>query len=102
MIFTITHRNGRMEHATDLMVLDQLLQELDVDDAEHADVAVTSDGLWTLSLFSGGAVVWENVEQGEPRHLVSVARTEARDLAAAAAAGDIDRLERQRWVDGYP
>jgi hypothetical protein len=42
-----------------------LLDEPDVADVEHPDVAVSPESGWTLSAFSGGWLVWENVERDE-------------------------------------
>ena len=58
-----------MEQRADTAVLDSLLIELEATDQEHPDVAITQDGIHTLSLFADGTVIWENIEEGEPRHL---------------------------------
>lgn len=91
-----------MEPSADLAALGALLAELDTPDPEHPDVAVTQDGINTLSVFVDGTIVWENVEEGEPRHLKGVSRDDARRLAEAVASGDLQQVEREAWRGGYP
>ena len=79
-----------------------LLAELDAgDDAEHPDVAIAHESGWTLSAFPSGLVVWENVEDGEPRHLAGVSRERVRAMFDALAAEDLDAVEAQEWQPGY-
>jgi hypothetical protein len=51
-----------------------LLRELEADpeDNEHASVSVTHDSEWCLSAYKGGYVVFEHLEEGEPRHMTDV------------------------------
>lgn len=103
MSFTITHRMGDMESDPPLDRLRALIGELDADDPEHPDVAVSHESGWTLSAYSDGLVVWENVEEGDdPRHLRGVARERLLDLFTAVAQGDLDAVEKEAWLPGYP
>lgn len=90
-----------MDDDTSAPALDALLAELDDVDHEHPDVAVTHESEWGLSVFGTGLVVWENVEEGEPRHLAQVSRQEARRLLGLLAQGDLDAVEQQDWQPGY-
>jgi hypothetical protein len=102
VVIRITHRSGAMEPLTDVSRLALLLDELDEGgDAEHPDVAVADPTGWTLSAFSNGKVVWENVEDGEPRHLDHVERVRLISLFTAVAAGDLATVEAQPWQPGY-
>jgi hypothetical protein len=83
-------------------VLDAVLDELDgPDDDEHPDVSLTHESEWCLSAFQGGLLVWENLEEGEPRHMTGVSRSDVRRLWAALADGDIARVDEEQWVPGY-
>ena len=59
MSFTVTHRTGETESNPPLTRLRELVSQLDLEDAEHPDVAVSHDSGWTLSAFPDGLVVWE-------------------------------------------
>jgi hypothetical protein len=100
----LTHRTGRMEPFTTATQLAELLAELDdTDDAEHPDVAVSTQSGWTLSGFRAGHLVWENVETDQaPRHQVALSRTEQLRLLTLLAHGDLDEVERADWQPGYP
>jgi hypothetical protein len=101
----LTHRTGRMEPFTTATQLAELLAELDddTDDAEHPDVAVSTESGWTLSAFHAGHLIWENVETDRaPRHRVGLSRTEQLRLLTLLAHGDLDEVERADWQPGYP
>jgi hypothetical protein len=98
MSFSITHRGGEMERDPDLSALEALVKELDRDDAEHPDIAVSHESGWTISAFPSGRVVYENVE--DPSHQPPELTTSRRDLAAIlrhVAAGDHEALASLRW-----
>jgi hypothetical protein len=102
MAFTITHVSGAMESDPPLSALPALLEELATADAEHPDVAVGHESGWTLSAFSRGALVWENVEEPETvGHLTDVDRLEIRRLFEAVAMGDVDAVSALPWRPGY-
>ena len=103
MAFTITHRWGAMESDPPLEAIITLLEELDAEDDEHPDVAVSHESGWTLSIFPSGRMIWENVEgDEEPRHRTGVGRDEARRLLSALAAGRMDEVDAAAgWQSGY-
>ncbi len=74
MAFHISHRYGVSESDPPLESFAALYAELSADDDEHPDVSVNHDSEWSLGAFSGGLLVWENVEDGEPRHMHNVSR----------------------------
>lgn len=78
-------------------VLDELERRCDL---EHADVSLTHETEWCLSVFRSGLIVFENLEAGEPRHL-RADRRKAEELWAALAAGDLAAIEQQDWLPGY-
>lgn len=91
-----------MESNPPLDRLPLLLDELDQDDPEHPDVAVSHESGWTLSAFPNGLVVWENVEDDDPRHLQAVPRDRLLMLFRAIAEGNVEVIEKEAWVHGYP
>lgn len=82
-------------------MLPSLLDELQTADAEHGDVALTHESEWCISVSRSGYVTFENLEQGEPRHMRGVSRDKILDLWARLARGDIESLETEAWIPGY-
>ena len=103
MSYTITHRMGEMETDPPLDRMGALVEELDDDDREHPDVAVSHESGWTLNAYPDGLVLWENVEEDDdPRHARNVSRKRLVELFTAVAKGDFDALEKERWTQGSP
>jgi hypothetical protein len=102
MSAVITHRAGDMEDYTPDKI-SQLVAELDAYlDDEHPDVSVSHASGWTLSAFSSGLVVWENLDEDTtPRHLRDVTRDHLATLMTLCGEGQLDRLERLPWHNGY-
>ena len=96
-----THVSGAMDQDTSDEALDQLLQELATADDEHPGVSVKHDSEWCLSVGRSGRVVWENLEEGEPRHMLGVGLPEARRLLGLVASGDLSAIEQLDWRPGY-
>ncbi len=70
----IMHRNGAMESDPRGDWSAALIAELEIEDEEHPDIAVTDERGWCLSAFPGGLVIWENVEdeaRAEQRHTLT-------------------------------
>jgi hypothetical protein len=95
------HVYGAMDEDTSDAALDALLDELETADAEHPDVSVKHESEWCVSVSRSARVVWENVEEGEPRHMEGVQRQEARRLLGLVARGELSEMERQNWRPGY-
>jgi hypothetical protein len=78
-----------------------VLGELDTPDAEHPDASLTHESGWSLSAFQSGRLVWENVEEGEPRHMLGVSRERTLHLWLLLARGDLATIEGEAWLAGY-
>jgi hypothetical protein len=101
-MFTFTNRDGSMETGR-LWLLPRLIDELYEDeDIEHPDVAVAHESGWSVSLFSSGTIVLENVEDGQsqPVHAYG-GRDEQLVAATAVAAGCAELLADWPWLPGY-
>ena len=83
--------------------LRELLRSLDMEDKEHADVALKHETEWCLSAYSGGLLVWENaeVEEDMARHMKCVPRERVLGLWLALAQGDLAAIEAEPWLPGY-
>jgi hypothetical protein len=77
------------------------LGELDVHDEEHPDASLTHESGWSLAAFGSGRLIWENLEEGEPRHMVEVAREQMLRLWTTLACGDLATIEKEAWLPGY-
>ncbi len=97
-----TQASGAMDQDTSDEALDRLLDELSTADEEHPDVSVTDESEWCLNVYRSGHIVWENLEEGEPRHMLHVQRGEARRLLGLVARGELAEVEAQPWRPGYP
>ena len=102
MSFTVTHRLGRMEKNPPLASFKALIAELDDSDREHTDVSLSHESGWTLSVYNQGTVVWENVQEGEPRHMRGLSTGRILELLERLAQGEIDTLDGEPWETGYP
>lgn len=103
MAATLTHRSGEMTGLSTAAQIEGLLSELDEPaDQEHPDVAIADDTGLTLSAFTSGLVVMEDVESGaEPVYLRNVPRAEARHLFVLLARGERLALAARDWQPGY-
>ena len=79
----------------------ELLSTIDPNDGEHPDVALTHETEWCLAVFASGLVVFENLEQGDPRHMRLPKPIDALPLWQQLARGDIKGLNALAWVAGY-
>jgi hypothetical protein len=102
MSFHVTHRRGNIEKAPPSAFHD-LLQELDAnpEDQEHTSVSVTHESEWCLGAYRGGYLVFENLEDGEPRHMTDVPPEKIMTLWQRLADGDLGALESEPWKPGY-
>ena len=101
MRFHINTRWGGSESTPTIERMRQVLAELDAADNEHPDVSLTHESEWCLSAFSSGLLVWENVEDGEPRHMLSVSREKVLELWAKLSEGRISEIDCEAWAPGY-
>ena len=101
MTFHVYHRFGESETNPPLESLDELYEELQIENREHLDVSLQHESEWCLAAFPGGLLVWENLEQGNPRHMKSVPREKVLTLWRLLAEGEIDAINSEPWQDGY-
>ena len=102
MGYHLTRRWGDDESEASLDRMIEALAELDIEDAEHPDASLTHDSEWSLSAYSNGTLVWENLEEGNPRHMTGVSREQILDLWQKLAIGDLRSIEQEPWQPGYP
>lgn len=101
LAFHIYHRYGASDSDPPLDSFDALYDELAAEDGEHPEVSVGHESEWSLSAFAGGLLVWENVEDGEPRHMRDVSRETIIRLWRLLAAGDLEAIQAEPWLHGY-
>jgi hypothetical protein len=102
--FHVSDRMGGDHPDASAQVIEAALAELDEPvDPEHPDVSLTHESEWSLGAFPSGLVIWENVADpiARPRHMRDVPRDKLRQLWAALAAGDVERVDREPWQPGY-
>ena len=103
MTFSTLHLDGSGEQDPPLEALARLVRELDEADAEHTDVSVMHESMWSLSAYKNGLVVWENVEEDDPRpqHMKGVPRDEVLRLFHLLAGGHLAAIHALPWQEGY-
>jgi hypothetical protein len=100
-VHIVTHRYGGDSNLPPER-FDELFEELDeAEDEEHPCVCVRTQDDWALSYYESGLLVWENTEEGEPRHMRGASRDLVLRLWRALAAGDLKLIEQQAWRAGY-
>lgn len=99
----LTHRSGAMTTYSDSSDLRVLVAELDdPEDVEHPAVAVAHPSGWTLSAFTRGLMVWENVEADGPAvHRSGLRRDEVHRLFELLVNDDLDGVRASGWQPGY-
>lgn len=102
MTYRVTHRAGGMESDLPFDRFPELLDELLAADGEHADISVTHESEWSLSVHRSGRVVLETLDEGVPMHCGPLPRDEVLGLMVAVAAGRLDEVRGKPWVAGYP
>lgn len=77
----------------------RILDSLHDADGEHPAVTLRHDSGWSLSAYRGGAVHWQNLEDGTvpPGELNDLPLNEVLRLLALLAAGEIGRLRGLPW-----
>ena len=107
MAYHVTHVFGEMD-TPGLEDLGAVLDELANADQEHFDVALSHESGWTLSVFAGGRLVLENVEQRATERHTSGLDPLGRDknmilgLWTSLAQGNVDQvIASLSWQPGY-
>lgn len=102
MTYHVTTRWGGDESEPTESRLREVLAELDADDDEHPDASLTHDSEWCLSASQDGALVYQNLDDPDPRHMPDVSREQVLALWLKLAAGNLDAIEAEAWRPGYP
>jgi len=103
-LYHTTDMNGVSELNPDTVRMEQIIAQLDMPDFEevdHPDLSLVHDSSgWTLTLYPGGIVTYENLEDDDdqPRFMAGILRAEALQLWKSLARGDIDSLKRLPWL----
>lgn len=81
--------------------MDRLLDSLVMDDDQNPDVSLTHESGWTLSVFDGGLVVWQNRDTGDdPVHMTNLSRQQVLSLWHNLARGETESLQAHAWQEG--
>ena len=102
MTYRVTHTTGAMDADYPVDRFPVLLDELAKADGEHADVAVSHESEWTLTIGRSGVLILENVEDEDPMHVGPIGRSATLELMTALAHGRLDDVRSMPWVEGYP
>ncbi|MDB6139328.1 MAG: hypothetical protein JWO94_2400 [Verrucomicrobiaceae bacterium] len=102
MAFHVTHANGHDESDPSLDSLPALLAELRTADNGHGSVSLTHDSEWCLTVFHGGDVTFEHVEEEAPVHMRGLSEDRILDLLERLTQDDIESLEAEPWQPGCP
>ncbi|MDP1662134.1 MAG: hypothetical protein Q8L55_09485 [Phycisphaerales bacterium] len=84
--------------------MQRALAELDVEDGEHPSCwLVHEDSSWVLDAYEGGRLIWDELENPDPkpRHMNDVSRAEVLRLWQLLAAGELAKIESLPWRPGY-
>jgi hypothetical protein len=69
---------------------------------ENPDVSITDGSGWSVSLFSSGAIVLENVEERDSEPVQIYGQRDEQLIAAVAVAlGRRELLDDWPWLPGY-
>lgn len=103
MTYRVTHRYGAIESTPGLDSFPELLAELKSreDDEEHGSVSVTHESEWCIAVSLSGIVTFENLENGEPRHMKDVPESKLLELWSWLSEGNLALIELEPWQPGY-
>ena len=102
MAYWINHLMGNAEIDPALESLTSLFDELDGADEENTDVSLTHETEWSISAFSSGLVVFENVAgEGDPMHMKNVSKEKVIGLWSLLAQGELVKINEENWLVGY-
>jgi hypothetical protein len=101
MSYHVSRRWGGSDKNPTIEKMREALAELDVEDIEHCDVSLTHETGWCLEAYYTGLVVWEHLEEGEPRHMRCVSRDRVLELWQMLAKGEFAAIDTEAWKPGY-
>lgn len=100
--YLMWHRWGAQSINFPLELLSDFYNELAAEDIEHVSVTLKHETEWSLSAYPSGALVYENAEEGEPRHMTGLSKEKTISLWEKLAKGDLEAIEQEKWEEGYP
>lgn len=100
-MYTVRHWWGKEEREVPAERFAEILAELKAADSEHSTTSLKHESEWVLSYCKTGVLVYENVEEGDPRHMAGVPASVVVELWKRLADGELDALEKQPWKAGY-
>lgn len=78
------------------------LAELQLEDPEHPDCWLSDENKWTVSAFTSGLVILENLETQEgPWHMRGVSPEQVLELWQLLDQGALTELQSRPWQRGY-
>jgi hypothetical protein len=102
MSFHAVAWNGETIDAPSVSQMRALLASLKDADEEHPDCWLQHESGWSLSFSRSSRLIWENVEEGNPRHLASASAEKTLELWTLLSQGKIQEIEAGvDWIDGY-
>ena len=101
MRYRLTGRWGKSYDNATIEQMRQALAELDVEDKEHPDTALTHEDGWCLGAYTNGLLIWEHVELNEPRHMRDVPRERVLELWLKLVGGEFASIDAEPWKPGY-
>jgi hypothetical protein len=101
MSYHVNRRWGGCDHEPSLEKMREALAELGVEDIEHPDVALIHESGWCLGAYPNGLVIWENLEDGEPRHMRGVSCEDVLEMWQWLSRGELALIKAKPWLPGY-
>ena len=78
------------------------LAELQLEDPEHPDCWLSDENEWTVSAYTSGWVILENLETQEgPWHMRGVSPEQVLGLWQLLDQGNLNELQSRPWQRGY-
>src|SRR5258707_3929137 len=102
MSFHLITRWGASESEPTVARMREALRELDAHGLGHPDTWLNHESGWSLSAFSNGLLVWENLDTDDiARHMNGVTRERVLELWIKLAQGRLVEIETEPWLPGY-
>jgi hypothetical protein len=101
MAFHVITQFGATERNVSPERMAAVLGNIDPDDVEHVSVSLTHESEWCLEVYASGLVVFENLEDNDPRHMRLPCPLQALELWQQLARGEVSALQRLAWQPGY-
>lgn len=100
----VVHQSGETEIDYPLENLTTLLNELNGIEDEMAQVALTHQSDWCLSINPQGLLMWENniLPLEYCWYMEGVSQEKVVALWHLLAQGEIDKIKQENWIEGDP